>query len=292
MSIALRSALYLSMQELAEAQTAAYGSGWTSSAPKLAELCRVLSIDLAASIVVNDGRMPVGIALVGTRADRGWLHDIAVAPNYRRMGLGQRMMEAVLQAMREAGMREVELDVASMRRDAIALYSKLGFEVRRSYMNLAAPAVDLRLDRVEPRPEHQIVGGTVAQLIDAYATTVQSEPEPCWDRSLVSLVAYPDGYISRLLDGERELGLMHYLARPAQGGDPDRIRPLFVRLAVDTGADELAILLAETGRAAFGDHRRLTIRVALEPRESRFAALLKDLRMPVVAESFDMRLLL
>jgi ribosomal protein S18 acetylase RimI-like enzyme len=292
MSIALRSALFLSMHELAEAQTAAYGSGWTSSAPKLAELCRVLSIDLAASIVVNDGRIPVGIALVGTRADRGWLHDIAVAPNYRRMGLGRRMMEAVLQAMREAGMREVELDVAGMRRDAIGLYSKLGFEARRSYLNLAAPAVDLGLDRAKPRPGYQIVSGTIAQLIEAYATTLQNEPEPCWDRSLASLVAYPDGYISRLLDGEHELGLMHYLARPAQGGDPDRIRPLFVRLAPEAGAAEFAILLAETGRAAFGDHRRLTIRVALEPRESRFASLLKDLKMPVVAESFDMRLAL
>jgi ribosomal-protein-alanine N-acetyltransferase len=290
MSIAMRSALYLSINDLAEAQTAAYGRGWTSSPLKLMEICRVQTIDLGRSLVLFDGRTPIGIALVGTRADRGWLHDIAVAPAYRRSGMGRRLMQAVTHEMGQTGIREVELDVAAMRADAIGLYSRLGFKQRRVYLNLAATYAELGLDRVELSGEHQIVPGVEAQLIEAYGAAQHSEPDPCWDRSLASLLLYPDGYISRLLDGERELGLMHYLARPASGEDPDRIRPLFVRLAPGAGTAELAELLAGTGRAAFGDARRLTIRVALEPRESAFAALLKELGMPAVAESYDMRL--
>ena len=292
MSIAMRSALYLSMHDLAEAQTTAYGNGWTSSALKLTEICRVQSIDLAHSLVAFDGRVAIGFALVGTRADRGWLHDIAVAPAYRRAGLGKRLMEAVLGEMRQGGVREVELDVASMRGDAIGLYGKLGFGNARTYLNLSAPAVELGLDQMNLAHGQRIVAGAEAQLIEAYAAARRSEPLPCWDRSLPSLLAYPDGYISALFDGDRELGLMHYLARPAGGGDPDRIRPLFVRMAPEAGARELAALFAGTGSAAFGDVRRLTMRVALEPQESHLAALLGQLNMLVVAESYDMRLVL
>lgn len=292
MSIGVRSALYLSISELAEAQSTAYGGGWQSSVSMLAQICRVQSIDLQTSVAAFDGSRPAGIALVGRRGDRGWLHDIAVAPAYRRSGLGTRLMQGVLRDMQQAGTREVELDVAAMRGDAIALYSRLGFVRTRSYLNLAATATELGLDRVQPRPDRSIVAGTDAQLIDAYARMQPSEPLPCWDRLLEALLVYPDGYISRLIEGEREIGLMHYLARPASGGDPDRVRPLFVRMAPGANAGDLLELLAATGRAAFGDVRGLTIRVALEPEGSSFAALLKEARMPVVAESYDMRLML
>jgi ribosomal protein S18 acetylase RimI-like enzyme len=286
----MRSALYLSMNDLAEAQTVAYGGGWTSSALKLTEICRVQSIDLAHSVVAFDGRSPVGIVLVGRRTDHGWLHDIAVAPAYRRSGMGSRLMRAVLQDMQQNGIREVELDVAAMRGDAIGLYTRLGFQRTRSYINLAATGAQLGLDRIKPRPGRAIVAGSEAQLIEAYARAQTSEPLPCWDRTLASLLAYPDGYISRLIEGEREIALMHYLARPASGSDPDRLRPLFVSLAPGADAGDLLELLAATGRAAFGDVRGLTIRVALEPTGSTFARMLGAIQMPIAAESYDMRL--
>ena len=290
MTITLQSALYLSMNDLAEAQTVAYGGGWTSSVSKLTEIFRVQSIDLDTSVVAFDRRSKIGIAWVGRRVDHGWLYDIAVAPTHRRGGMGMRMMRTVLGNMRQSGVREVELDVARMRGDAIGLYSKLGFKHTRSYLNLAATGAELDLDGIELAPGRVVVAGTDADLIETYARAQETEPAPCWDRSLASLLTYPDGYISRLLDGEREIGLMHYLARPAEGGDPDRLRPLFVQLAPGAGAEELAELLAATCKAAFGTVGNIAIRIALEPESSTFARLLQELNMPVVAESYDMRL--
>ena len=290
MAITIRNALYISMSELAEAQTVSYGGTWQSSIHKLGEIFRVQSIDLERSMVAFDGRQPVGIALVGRRIVRGWLYDIAVTPSHRHAGVGTRLMQAVMGDMRAAGIQEVELDVAAMRTDAIGLYTRLGFRQQRTYLNLAATGAQLGLDRLALAPGHTLVAGTETQLIAAYAQAQAMEPEPCWDRSLASLLAYPDGYISRLLDGEREIGLMYYLARPAEGDDPDRVRPLFVQLAPGEGAGTLAELLAGTGQAAFGDARRLTIRVALEPEGSTIARLLHELKMPAVAESYDMRL--
>lgn len=290
MSVALRSALYLSMNDLAEAQTRAYGGGWTSSAIKLAQICRVQSIDLELSIAAFDGRTPVGIALVGRRADRGWLHDIAVAAAYRRSGLGTRMMSAVLEEMRQGGVREVELDVSATRGDAIGLYRRLGFERTRTYLNLAATAAELGLDRVTLPAGRAVVAATESELIDAYARCQESEPPPCWDRSLASLLAYPDGYISRLMEGDHEIGLMHYLARAASGADPERLRPLFIRTAPGATIADFRQLLAATGSAAFGHARGLTLRVALEPEQSSLARWFREINLPVVAESYDMRL--
>jgi ribosomal protein S18 acetylase RimI-like enzyme len=290
MSVVLRSALYLSINDLAEAQTAAYSGRWQSSVLKLAETCRVQNIDLGLSAVAFDRRDPIGIVLVGRRTVHGWLHDIAVAPGYRRGGMGTRLMQSFLQAMKAGGIEEVELDVAAMRGDAIGLYTRLGFQKVRTYQNLAATGADLGLDRIELQPGREVVAGTDIQLIEAYAAAQGSEPAPCWDRSLASLLSYPDGYVSRLMEGDEQIGLMHYLARPAEGNDPDRLRPLFISLAPGAGVEELAALLAATGMAAFGDTRRLTIRFALEPNDSTLTHLLAQLKLPVVAESYDMRL--
>jgi hypothetical protein len=82
---------------------------------------------------------------------------------------------------------------------------------------------------------------------------------------------------------------MHYLARSAQGHDPDRLRPLFVALAPDAD-DVLMPLLAATAHAAFGHVKEVAIRFALEPEESTLARQLRSNNIPIVAESYDMRL--
>src|SRR4051794_10470783 len=279
MSVILRSALYLSLNDLAEAQTAAYGGRWRSSVSKLAETCRVQNIDLGLSTVAFDRHDPIGIVFVGRRTVHGWLHDIAVAPSYRHGGMGKRLMQGFLQEMKAGGIEDVELDVAAIRADAIGLYTRVGFQKVRTYQNLAATGADLGLDRIALPRGQEVVAGTAVQLIEAYAAGQDSEPAPCWDHSLASLLSYPDGYIIRLMDGDRQIGLMHYLARPAEGNDPDRLRPLFISLAAGAGVDELAALLAATGQAAFGDARRLTIRFALEPHDSTVARLLDQLKM-------------
>lgn len=290
MAIVTRSGLYLSMNDLADAQTTAYGGGWRSSVAKLTEICRVQSIDLALSLAAFDRTQPIALVLIGRRANQGWLHDIAVAPSHRRSGIGTRLMRTALQEMHRAGVDEVELDVAAMRSDAIGLYQRLGFERTRSYHNLAASGETLQLHATTLPPECRIEAGTESQLIAAYAQTIGTEPLPCWDRSLASLLAYPDGYISRLMQGDQELALMHYLARPAEGNDPERLRPLFVHLAPGQPASTLIQLLGATAGAAFGDASRVAIRVALEPESSTLAKMVRAIGMPLIAESYDMRL--
>lgn len=55
--------------------------------------------------------------------------NIAVAPNYRRMGLGRRLMAHVLQRARDDGARSASLEVRAGNVAAQALYRSFGFEV-------------------------------------------------------------------------------------------------------------------------------------------------------------------
>ncbi len=99
------------------------------------------------------------------------------------------MMRAALDEMRESGAREVELDVAAMRADAIGLYSRLGFERTRSYLNLAATGRELGLDRIDLPPSRSIGAATEMELVEGSAAAQATEPLLRWDRTLASLLA-------------------------------------------------------------------------------------------------------
>ena len=65
--------------------------------------------------------------LTGERGHTGYL-GIGVAKDKRRIGLGKRMMEALLELAKKAGLKIVILDVYATNTVAIGLYEKVGFK--------------------------------------------------------------------------------------------------------------------------------------------------------------------
>ena len=54
---------------------------------------------------------------------------VALLPEFRGQGLGERLMRQTLDAARAFGLHRVELTVRQANSNAIALYRKLGFEI-------------------------------------------------------------------------------------------------------------------------------------------------------------------
>lgn len=54
---------------------------------------------------------------------------VAVAPSHRRTGIGRALLEALIAAEREAGVRELRLELAETNVAALGLYSRVGFVV-------------------------------------------------------------------------------------------------------------------------------------------------------------------
>lgn len=68
--------------------------------------------------------------------DEAHITTVAIAPEYRRMGIAERLLKELLTASKEGGIASATLEVRAGNVAAIALYRKLGFEsaaVRRGY---------------------------------------------------------------------------------------------------------------------------------------------------------------
>ena len=120
-------------------------------------------VDLARSVVAYDRSEPVGMALLSRRGDRGWVSGVGVLPAWRRRGIGQLLMETLLKGAREAGVRQVALEVIAQNRAARALYAALGFVEQPRTALLASR----RGCRCPAHPRRTIGGGIAGRAAGA-----------------------------------------------------------------------------------------------------------------------------
>lgn len=79
---------------------------------------------------------PVAFLLVRVVADEAEVLSLAVGARHRRCGLGEGLMDAVIDELFEQGIVQLHLEVDETNKPAVALYEKLGFEIvgeRRAY---------------------------------------------------------------------------------------------------------------------------------------------------------------
>jgi ribosomal-protein-alanine N-acetyltransferase len=62
---------------------------------------------------------------------RAMILRIAVHPDYRNRGIATRLIEAAIEKFNEMDIREVEIDVEIVKRGAIHLYERVGFQTLR-----------------------------------------------------------------------------------------------------------------------------------------------------------------
>ena len=77
----------------------------------------------AASFIAVAGDEPVGFVVCA----REWITQVGVRPSWRRRGIGSALVNAALCAFRDAGARQVLLDVNTNNAAATALYEQFGF---------------------------------------------------------------------------------------------------------------------------------------------------------------------
>ena len=78
----------------------------------------------------------IGYAIVSRYVDAWHLMNIAVAPEYRRRGIGEALLERLFEVTAGDPRRGFTLEVRVSNADAIRLYERLGFEargIRRGY---------------------------------------------------------------------------------------------------------------------------------------------------------------
>lgn len=100
------------------------------------------NVDAILKVAVIEDRL-VGYACIRSILDVTHIMDLAVAPKYRRMGIGSMILKAVLQELRKLkpDTKLLTLEVRESNLAAIKLYEKFGFKEigrRRGYYNKPA----------------------------------------------------------------------------------------------------------------------------------------------------------
>lgn len=96
----------------------------------------LITRDDAIAVMAKDGSEVVGYAVgrITTLPPffehryRGYIHDVFVTPQFRRHGVGRRLVDEILRWLRQRGVNLVELTVAA-NNDAVPFWERLGFRV-------------------------------------------------------------------------------------------------------------------------------------------------------------------
>ncbi|MCY4485787.1 MAG: ribosomal protein S18-alanine N-acetyltransferase [Deltaproteobacteria bacterium] len=88
------------------------------------------------SVLCHSEGEPVGYVIYWELVDELDIHNVAVHPGHRRLGVGRAMLESLIDRASERGFRRMTLEVRRSNDAAQALYLSLGFEfcgLRRGY---------------------------------------------------------------------------------------------------------------------------------------------------------------
>ncbi len=89
------------------------------------ELKNPRSVSRAARL----GRLLVGYLCANLVADEGHIHNLAVHPEFRRLGVASALIEDAISILRDGGARFIYLEVRDSNEAARQLYGRFGFEV-------------------------------------------------------------------------------------------------------------------------------------------------------------------
>ncbi len=107
---------------IAELEKRCFNDPWS-----LNSISSELTSKLSCWIVAMDNNQLVGYVGSQTVLGETDMMNLAVSPEYRRMGVGEALVNALISCLKERGSHSLMLEVRVSNEPAIQLYEKLGF---------------------------------------------------------------------------------------------------------------------------------------------------------------------
>ena len=108
--------------QIAELEKLCFSDPWSEKSIETELSCR-----LSFWLVALEEDKVVGYVGSQTVIDETDMMNIAVHPDYRRRGIAEKLINALMDALRDKGSHGLTLEVRASNEGAIALYHKLGF---------------------------------------------------------------------------------------------------------------------------------------------------------------------
>lgn len=109
------------------------------NAARLHEYVDNYDIDMDASAVAMEGDQILGLVMLGVRPHHTWITRLGVLPVKRRRGIGQLLMQHLIEQSRRLNVDYVLLEVIKGNTPAHRLFRKLGFRETRELLVLRRP---------------------------------------------------------------------------------------------------------------------------------------------------------
>lgn len=95
--------------------------------PKVFDAKLALNDDMLLVAVHDDA--VIGTTMAGYDGHRGWLHKVAVLPQYQRRGIATELVRHAISALQSIGCTKVNLQIRRTNTEVRAFYEALGFDV-------------------------------------------------------------------------------------------------------------------------------------------------------------------
>lgn len=102
-----------------------------SSADSRAGIQKFLERNSGLSFIARDDQTVVGTILCGHDGRRGYIHHLAVSPDYRRRGIGRLMVDKSLAALQSSDIQKCHLFIFKDNTDGVAFWESIGWIFRR-----------------------------------------------------------------------------------------------------------------------------------------------------------------
>lgn len=72
----------------------------------------------------------IGVVMGGFDGRRGYVHHLAIDPDYQRIGFGTMIMDDLIKRFRKIGVHKVHLFIEKYNKELVEFYMNLGWEIR------------------------------------------------------------------------------------------------------------------------------------------------------------------
>lgn len=113
-----------------------------SGSDSLQNIASYLERNPSMSFVASSDKRLVGAILCGHDGRRGYIHHLAVDENFRRRGIGRRLVERALSALREEGIQKCHLFIFHENEPGITFWQKIGWTSRQDIRVMSTQIIE------------------------------------------------------------------------------------------------------------------------------------------------------
>ena len=107
------------------------------SSDTIDEVTRVLNRNPDLFLIGKLHEKVISVVIGAFDGRRGYVHHLAVDPDYQKMGFGKTIMDALIEQFRTKNIQKVHLFIEKSKKSVVKFYSNLGWDVREELIMMS-----------------------------------------------------------------------------------------------------------------------------------------------------------